>query len=83
MKVHVQAEGRNIQISLPTGLIFSRFVLRTAARSIRINGRHVPGLTVEGADALSREVKALKRRHGSWTLVEVRGADGSRVTITL
>ncbi len=83
MRIRVQTGDRNIHVSLPTRLLFSRFVLRTALRSIRINGQHIPGLTAEGADALAGEIRRIKKKYGAWTLVEVQSADGDQVTITL
>ncbi len=83
MKISIENAGRSFHMSLPTNLLFSRFVLRMAARSLRINDEKIPGLTPEAADALAQEIKHLKKKHGTWTLVEVQSADGEQITITL
>ena len=83
MKVHVQGGGHNIHIGLPTGLIFNRYVLRFALRNIRLDGVAFHGLSRKQADALALEMRRIKKKHGSWTLVEVCSADGEQVTVTL
>ena len=83
MKIRIAEKAHTFQITLPTGLLFSRFVLRLMLKSISINGKKVPGLTPETADRLALELKHIKKKHGTWTLVEVQSADGEQVTITL
>ena len=83
MKIQIRAAERNFYLNLPTNLIFSRLVLRLALKHSSINGRKIDGLTAEAADALSAEIRRIKKRHGTWELVEVRSADGETVKITL
>lgn len=83
MKIQIREAERNFYLNLPTNLIFSRLVLRLALKHSSINGRKIDGLTAEAADALSAEIRRIKKRHGTWELVEVRSADGETVKITL
>lgn len=83
MKIQIREAERNFCLNLPTNLIFSRLVLRLALKHSSINGRKIDGLTAEAADALSAEIRRIKKRHGTWELVEVRSADGETVKITL
>lgn len=83
MKIQIREAERNFCLNLPTNLIFSRLVLRPALKHSSINGRKIDGLTAEAADALSAEIRRIKKRHGTWELVEVRSADGETVKITL
>ncbi len=82
MRIRIQAEGRSFHISLPTGLIFSRFVLRKAFRRIPVR-EGIPALPPAAADILAAELKRLKKKHGAWTLAEVQSADGEQITVTL
>lgn len=83
MKIQVKEAEKSFCLNLPTNLIFSRLVLRLALKHSSINGRKIDGLTAEAADALSAEIRRIKKRHGTWELVEVRSADGETVKITL
>lgn len=83
MKIQIREAERNFCLNLPTNLIFSRLVLRLALKHSSINGRKIDVLTAEAADALSAEIRRIKKRHGTWELVEVRSADGETVKITL
>lgn len=83
MKIQIREAERNFYLNLPTNLIFSRLVLRLALKHSSINSRKIDGLTAEAADALSAEIRRIKKRHGTWELVEVRSADGETVKITL
>lgn len=83
MKIQIREAERNFCLNLPTNLIFSRLVLRLALKHSSINSRKIDGLTAEAADALSAEIRRIKKRHGTWELVEVRSADGETVKITL
>ena len=83
MRILVQGNGHNIRIALPTSLVFNRHILRFALGKTRVGGVKLNGLSRQHADALSAEIRRIKKDHGSWTLVEVQSADGERVTVTL
>lgn len=84
MKISIQAEGHNINLRLPTRMIFSK----TVARIVNFSGRKYAGegmdsITPEQMDALFAEFRRIKKMHGSWELVDVESADGEKVNITL
>lgn len=99
MKVHVKADGHNINIPIPTALIFSKpsvwLYLKLAKKFSSQASEFTPGnieITVdrvldripeEAVYALCAELMRVKRKHGTWTLVEVKAATGEEVTITL
>lgn len=78
MKIQIKDADHNFHLTLPTKLIFSKFVLRMV---LKHSG--VKGLSPEGTDRLIAELKRIKKRHGAWELVQVQSADGENVTITL
>ena len=96
MKIIVKGEGHNINIPIPTGLIFSKASVRTWLKIARISaGKYMPervnqkadaffdGLSDEAVYALCNELMRIKRKYGSWDLVEVESSDGTQVLIRL
>ena len=83
MNIHIQWSGHNIRLALPTSLVFHRRILRFALGNIRMDGVTANGLSRQQTDTLSAEIRRIKKKHGTWTLVEVESADGERVTVTL
>lgn len=96
MKIEVKGNGNNISIPIPTGLIFSKASVWTWLKIARMSaGKYMPervnqkadaffdGLSDEALYALCGELMRIKRKHGSWDLVEVESSDGTRVLIRL
>ena len=83
MKIQLQGKERSLQLALPTGLIFSRFSLRLLLKSVEINGCRLNGLSPEAADRLAREIKRIRKKHGSWELVEVETANAENIRVSL
>lgn len=99
MKIQIKADGHNIKIPIPTGLIFSKpsvwLYLKLARKFSARASEYIPGdieitadrlldkIPEEAVYALCAELMRVKRRHGSWTMVEVKSASGEEVTITL
>ena len=84
MKITVQGGGKNIHLSLPTSLIFSK----PSAWLAVTTGRHYagdafPDLSVEDMDRLLAELRRIKNKHKDWCLVEVESSSGSHIRITL
>lgn len=82
MKIIVKGNGQNISLSLPTKLIFSKRVLKLVLK----NNRHVSKLEKippHAVEALVDELRRVKKKYGTWELVEVDSADGEYVKITL
>ncbi len=82
MKIQVTGAGTDLNLTLPTKLIFNSFVLKRVLKSRRLT-KAVNGLSPEAADQLVAELNRIKKKQGSWTLVEVLTADGEQVTITI
>ena len=84
MKISVQGEDRNIHLSLPTSLIFSKpsaWLAVTAGRHYA--GDAFPDLSVEDMERLLSELRRIKNKHKDWCLVEMESASGSHIRITL
>lgn len=84
MKIQIEGGGRDFSIVLPDGLMFNRATLWLANS---VGRKYAPeamaGISPEAMEALFAELKRIKKKHGSWELVEVRSADGECVKITL
>ena len=83
MRIRISGTEHAFHITLPTALIFSRFGFRLVMKSVKVNGDRLSTLSPEAADRLARELKRIKKKHGTWTLVEVQSAGGEYVTVTL
>lgn len=84
MKISVQGGGYNINLRLPTRMIFSKTVARIANYTGRkYAGEAMDGITPEQMDALFAELRRIKKKHGSWELVDVESSDGEKVNIIL
>lgn len=82
MKIIVRNQEQNLNLTLPTNLIFSKFILKLVLK----NSRHISKIDQippQAIDALLDELRRIKKRYGSWELVEVHSADGEFVKITL
>lgn len=82
MKIQVTGSGNDINLTLPTRLMFSRFVLKQVLRRSG-TAASVERIAPEAAEAIVQELNRIQKKYGSWTLVEVESADGEHVTITL
>lgn len=99
MRIIVKGDGHNINIPIPTRMIFSkasvwmwlkffRKAMRNAEKYIPENAEYkaesflenIPDKTVY---ALCDELLRIKRKYGSWNLVEVESSDGEQVLIRL
>lgn len=99
MKIQIRADGRNVCIGFPTGLVFSKpsawLCMKTARMSAAYTKRYMPedievsvssivkNIPEESVYALCDELRRMKRIRGSWELVHVESSDGSQVMITL
>lgn len=99
MRIHVKADGHNIHIPIPTGLIFSKasvwLYLKLARKYSSRASEFIPEDTENTAEnilekipdeavyALCAEIMRVKRKYGHWNLVEVTSASGEEVHIIL
>lgn len=90
MKIQVKGDGRNLRIVLPTALIFSKpaawLYLRMGKyqtenhESDDTSMVHIPD---EAMYAVCDELRRIKRKYGSWELVDIESAGGEKIQVTL
>lgn len=99
MRIQVKAEGHNISIPIPTGLIFSKpsvwLWLKIARNTVHMDMKYIPEDVEKKADdvfskisdeamyAFCAEIMRIKRKYGHWDLVEVKVSSGEEVLIRL
>lgn len=84
MKIHIKGDGYNIKLLLPTNLIFSRGTVWLANHVGRkYAGPAMDQIPPKAMAALFAELRRIKRKHGSWNLVEVDSSSGEQVLIQL
>lgn len=96
MRICIKSEGQNINIPIPTGIIFSKASAWVCLKIVRsTTSKYVPeqvrqttdavlnGLTDKAVYALFAEILRIKRKYGSWELVDVASSDGDVVKIIL
>jgi len=84
MRILIKGGERNINLMFPTCLVFNRgaaWVANTVGRHYA--GDAMPDIPPEAMAAIFAELRRVKRKHGHWTLVEVKSSGGEGVTITL
>lgn len=99
MKIQISTNNREFRIGIPTGLIFSKpsvwLYMKIAGKSTFCAERYMPAdvnvsvssifekMPEEAVYAICDELRRIKRKHGSWELVNVESSDGTHVKITL
>ncbi len=95
MKIIVTGNGQNINLNLPTNLILSPAIAWVAdkacgaisnERIAKVSGHAVETMSELPQDAVAKlfaELRRIKKKYGTWELVEVTSADGEYVKITL
>jgi len=84
MKILVHDEEHDLRIVIPTALIFSR----ATAWLVNHFGRKyaedaMSRISPEALKLLFVEFRRIKKKHGSWELVDVESSDGEKVKIIL
>lgn len=84
MRIRVKGEGHNINIPVPTNLVFGKGTVWLANHFGRkYAGDAMKDIPPEALDRLFAEFRRIKRQYGHWDLVEVQSSDGEEVSITL
>lgn len=85
MKIKVnESGGKGFTLALPTRMLFSPKLLKFAIRTGRKHAdKDVPDIPPEAVEALCAEVKRIKKKYGTWTLVDIESADGDLVQVIL
>lgn len=99
MKIRIRNEDHSFSIAIPTGLIFSKpsvwLYLKLARKYSSRMEQYIPEdaekhvdnflmkLPEEAVYALCDEIRRIKKKYGTWDLVEVCSSRGDQVNITL
>lgn len=84
MKIRIRSHEANLNLWLPTNLIFSKPVaLLGGTVGKKYAGDAMKNLSAKDLDRLFAEFRRIKRTHGTWNLVEIESADGDSVHIIL
>ena len=84
MRIQVKADGHRIRLFLPTNLIFSKGTVWLYNHFGRkYAGDAMKDIPPEAMDKLFAEFRRIKKQYGLWELVEIQGADGKQVSVTL
>ena len=78
MKIHIKSnDGYGIKLWLPTSLLKSKFILKNIKKYGGIDIEPLMNLLPKINKTLKRYIK----KHGHFTLVDVRSSDGDKVII--
>ena len=84
MRIRIKSDRQNLCIYLPTALILSKSV---GAIVGALGKKYVPDarkdIPPETLKVIFSELRRVKRRYGTWTLVEVESTSGEMVEIIL
>lgn len=91
MRIQIKDGDRNFSLVLPTNLIFSKgsawlcrsIGMKYVARSENEAEAAMFYITDEALEGLFAELRRVKKRYGSWELVDVESSSGEKVKITL
>ena len=84
MKIRVKDDDTNINLWLPTNLIFGKLTVKLInGVGRKYAGESLEKIPPEALEKLFAELRHIKKKHGSWKLVEVESADGGIVRVTL
>ena len=84
MRIQIKSAEKNLNIVLPTKLIFGRWVVflaNTVGR--RYAGEHMDAISPDSLNALFAEFRRIKDRYGKYELVDIESAAGEKVKIIL
>lgn len=84
MRVRVKTKDCNLNLVLPTRLLFGKTVVRFA-NSIgrRYAAEAMEKIPPEALEAICAELRRIKAVYGKWDLVDIRSADGDEIRIIL
>ena len=84
MKIHIKSGSQNLRIRIPSGLVFSSLVARLGWRYGRqYAGDAMKNISPEELNALFAEFRRIKKKHGSWELIDIESGDGDLVKVIL
>lgn len=84
MKIRIRSADTKLSLWLPTNLVFSKTVAKlgnTIGR--KYAGDAMQDLPPEVLERLFAEFRRIKKRYGSWQLVDIESTDGSIIEVVL
>ena len=82
MKIEVTGGKKNIRLTLPTKLLFSKTVIKLVMKNSHRISR-LSDLPKDALEAVMEELQQIKQEKGEWLLFESESADGETIHITL
>lgn len=84
MKITVKGSERNINLHIPTGMVFNRGSARIANFFARkYAGEAMENIPSDAMEQILEELLHIKKKHGSWELVHIESASGEKISIIL
>ena len=84
MKIRVKSDDVNLNLVLPTRLLIGKTVVKLANTiGRRYAAEALDSISPEALEILCAELRRIKKKYGSWDLVDVQSADGDVVQIIL
>lgn len=84
MRIRIKSDETNLNLVLPTRLIIGKTVIRLLTKYGRgYMAEAMPTIPPESLEILCAELRRVKKKYGSWDLVDVESAEGDIVQIIL
>lgn len=84
MRIRIKDDNHDLNLILPTALIFSRGTVWLANHFGRQYAADaMKSIPPEAMEALFAEFRRIKKKFGSWDLVDIESADGEKILIRL
>ena len=83
MKIRVKSDDVNLNLVLPTRLLIGKTVVKLANTIGRRYTDALNDIPPETLEILCAELRRIKKKYGSWELVDVESAEGDIVQIIL
>lgn len=80
MYIRIKSGDTNLNLHLPTGLVLNRMTAGLVSNLLKQNDVVLSKKQIVG---FAQELKACKKRFGSWNLVQIQSAEGDQVEIRL
>lgn len=82
MKIEIRDSEGQKTLHLPTGMLMNKTVLGLVCRNRSIQSR-LRDLPPEAVEAIVAELNEVRKKHGSWELLEVDTPKGENIRIIL
>lgn len=84
MKISISGKQRNLDLSIPNRLIFNGITVRIACAAANKEIMDADAkISPAAMNTLFSEMNRMKKKYGTWNLVEVESTDGEKIRITL